>query len=289
MLEQCVALFKSFLVFPGLSWSLILIGIILGIVFGAIWLSAHWPPLFQKNWLWLVGIVSAFLTLAAVAFIQSPLQSWTGQALYHFFSEETLMSWLMLAMIPQMLISGLVQEGAKMVPIAFWWWRSGKNISPRMGLAIGAIAGAGYGILEAVAVHNQMFLSGWTTQALQTDGFLAVAGFMERFFTTGFHIAVSALAGYGLAKGKGWQFYLIAAGLHALLNYGVVIVYGGFFTVVQLELYVAVVAIAVTVWALMLRWGRSDEPEAETAGLEDDAAVETEKVQPSVIEPKTDV
>jgi hypothetical protein len=47
-----------------------------------------------------------------------------------------------------------------------------------------------------------MFAAGWTTQAIQIDGFLAIAGFWERFFAVGFHIAVSALAGYGLAKAK---------------------------------------------------------------------------------------
>ncbi len=70
MLEQSVALFKSFFVYSGLSWNYILVGILLGIVFGAIWLSAHWPPLFEKRWLWAVAPGSALLTLLAFAFIQ---------------------------------------------------------------------------------------------------------------------------------------------------------------------------------------------------------------------------
>jgi RsiW-degrading membrane proteinase PrsW (M82 family) len=264
MLEQSVTLFKSFFVYPGLTWNYMLIGIFLGIAFGAIWLCAHWPPLFKKPWFWVVAVVSAFLTLPAVAFIQVPLQTWTGQALYHFFSEDTLQSWLLLAALPQMLLTGLVQEGAKMVPVVTWWWRSGRNIDPKLGLAIGAIAGAGFGIFEAVWVHNQIFAAGWTLQALQTDGFLAIAGFWERFFAIGFHIAASALAGYGLAKGKGWQFYLIAAGLHTLLNYSTILMMKGYFTVVQLETYAAVIAVAVTVWVLLLRWGRTSEVEADT-------------------------
>ena len=210
-----------------------------------------------------MAVGSAFLTLLAVAFIQYPLQSWTGQALYHFWSEETLMNWLLLAGLPQMLLTGLVQEGAKMVPMVAWWWRHGRNIDPKLGLAIGAIAGAGFGIFEAVWVHNRIFAAGWTMQALQTDGFLGIAGFWERFFAVGFHIAVSALVGYGLAKGKGWQFYLIAAGLHTLLNYSTVFLMKGYFTVVQLETYVAVIAVAVTVWVLLLRWGRTVEAETE--------------------------
>ncbi len=261
MWEQMIAFLKSFFIYPGLKPEWMLIGIGLGIVFGAIWLYAHWPPLFKKPWLWVVAVISAFLTLLAVTFIQIPLQNWTGEALMHFWDQLTLYNWFLLVGIPGVLLSGLVQEGAKMVPMVVWWWRSGQDITPRLGLAIGAIAGAGFGIFEAVWVHNRMFAAGWTMQALQTDGFLGIAGFWERFFTIGFHIAISALAGYGLAKGKGWQFYLIAAGLHALLNYGVIFLQKEYLTIVQLEVYVAVVAVAVAVWALMIRWRRSEEEE----------------------------
>ncbi len=261
MWEQMMASLKSFFIYPGLEIEWMLIGIGLGIVFGAIWLCTHWPPLFKKPWLWVVAVVSAFLTLLAVTFIQIPLQNWTGEALLHFWDQITLYDWLLLAGIPGILLSGLVQEGAKMVPIMVWWWRSGQNITPKLGLAIGAIAGAGFGIFEAIWVHNRMFAAGWTVQAIQTDGFLGISGFWERFFAVCFHIAVSALAGYGLAKGKGWQFYLIAAGLHALVNYGVVFFQKGYFTIVQIETYVAVVAVAVTVWAILLRWRRPEEEE----------------------------
>jgi RsiW-degrading membrane proteinase PrsW (M82 family) len=132
---------------------------------------------------------------------------------------------------------------------------------PKLGLAIGAVGGAGFGIFEAVWVHNQVFMSGWTWQAVQTNGFLGIAGFWERFFTVGFHIAASALAGYGLAKGKGWQFYLIAAFLHGLLNYCVVFLQKGYLTVVQLEAYVAVMAVVVTAVVLWLRWRKTEEAE----------------------------
>ena len=70
------------------------------------------------------------------------------------------------------------------------------------------------------------------------------------------HTAFSALAGYGLARGKGWQFYLIASGLHALLNYSAVLLRAGVITMTQLEIYVLVLALAVTGWALWLRWRR---------------------------------
>jgi RsiW-degrading membrane proteinase PrsW (M82 family) len=267
MWEQMISFLKSFFNYPGLKWELLLVAVGLAMVFGAIWLCAHWPPLFKKPWLWLVLAVSAFLTLLAITFVQIPLQWWCGQALAHFWKPATLVKWLVLAGIPSILVSGLVQEGAKMAPVVAWWWRSGHNIDPRLGLAIGAIAGAGFGIFEAFWAHGRIFAAGWTIHALSADGFLGIAGFWERFFAIGFHIASSSLAGYGLARGKGWQFYLIASGLHALLNYSVVFLQKGYLTIVQLEVYVAVVAVAVAAWALLLRWGRWTNPEAmETPG-----------------------
>ncbi len=56
----------------------------------------------------------------------------------------------------------------------------------------------------------------------------------------------------------------IVAGLHALLNYTTVFLMKGYFTIVQLETCVAVIAVAVTVWVLLVRWGRTQEAEAET-------------------------
>jgi len=270
MWEQMMAFLKSFFIYPGLDWYMMLIAIGLAIVFGAIWLCAHWPPLFKKHWLWAVAAVSAFLALLAVAFVQIPLQHWASQALGHFWSQETIINWLLLAGIPAVLISGLVQEGAKMVPMAVWWWRSGRNIDPRMGLAIGAVAGAAFGIFEAVWAHGRIFAAGWTLNAIQTDGFTGIAGFWERFFAVGFHITVSALVGYGLAKGKGWQFYLIAAALHGLLNYGAVVLQyaylqTGTYGLVQLETYAAALAVVVTAIVLLLRWRKPVDENGETA------------------------
>ena len=248
MLEQMIAFFASWFANPS-AW-----GIGLAIIFGAVWLACYWPPLFKKHWLWVILVSSAFLALVAVTFVQIPLQFWTGQALNHFWSQEILMRWLLLAGIPQILYSGLVQEGAKLVPIVAYWWRKGMSIDPRLGLAIGAVAGAGFGTFEAVWAHNTIFASGWSWEMVQTGGILALAGFWERFFAVAFHTAASALAGWGLAKGWGWQFYLLASFLHAFLNYSVVFLQLELITIVQLEIFAAVWAVLVTGGALWLRW-----------------------------------
>ena len=233
------------------------LGIGLAIAFCAIWLVGYWPPLFKKHWLWAVLVSSAILSLAAASFVQIPLQILAGRALGHFWSQEVLISWLLLAGIPQILLSGLVQEGSKLVPVVVYWWRKGRNIDPKLGLAIGAVAGAGFGTFEAVWAHNLIFASGWSWEAVQTGGIVALAGFWERFFTVAFHTAVSALAGYGLAKGWGWQFYVLASFLHGFLNYSVVLLQSGLFTVIHVEIYAAVIAVVLTGVALWLRWRKS--------------------------------
>ena len=264
MVDYMVSSFLSFFQSPS-GWGVYLaMAIGLAIGFGGVWLTCYWPPLFKKPWLWAVLVGSAFLTPAAVSFIQLPLQIWTGQALNYFWSQETLIRWILLAAVPSMLLTGLVQEGAKLVPVVVHWWRSGKNLDPKLGLAIGAVAGAGFAIFEAQWAHNQIFASGWTWGAVQTYGFWALAGFWERFFTVAAHIAFSGLAGYGLAKGWGWQFYLVASVLHGVLNYGAVLWQTGVLTSIQVEIYIAAVAVLVTGWALWLRW-RKETAAAEPA------------------------
>ncbi|GAH93152.1 unnamed protein product [marine sediment metagenome] len=259
MVEQMVSFFISGFVYPGILWNQVLLGIGLGIVFGAVWFAPYWTPILKKPWAWAVLAAGAFLSWAAVAFIQIPLQFWTGQALNHFWSQEVLMSWLLLAAVPGILLSGLVQEGSKLVPVVIYWWRKGRSIDPKMGLAIGAVAGLGLGVFEAVWVHNTIFAGGWTWEAVQTGGVVALAGFWERFFAVAFHIAASALAGYGLAKGWGWQFYLLASFLHGFLNYSVIPLQLGLITVVQLEIFAAVWAVLLTAGVLWLRWRKSTE------------------------------
>jgi len=114
MAEEMVSFFLSWFANPNL------IGIGLAFAFGAIWLVGYWPPLFKEPWLWAVLFVSAVLSLTAVSFIQIPLQYLAGQALGHFWSQEVLMRWILLAGIPQVLLSGLVQEGPKLVPVVLW-------------------------------------------------------------------------------------------------------------------------------------------------------------------------
>jgi hypothetical protein len=266
---------QSWFQYSYVEWDKILIGIGLALVFTAFWLAGHWPPLFKKHWLWGVAIFSAFFTVLAIVFVQIPLQIWADDASNHFWDAGTIWDWWLLIALPQLVARGLVQEGARMVPIVFWWWRSGKAITPGMAMAIGALAGAGFGIFDATHVHLQVFGAGWTWEVYQTTGFEAIAGFWDAFFNTGFYIAISAFIGYGLAKGKGWQFYLIGSGIHILYNYKRVLLQAEYLTVVQAEVYAAVFVVILT--AVVLLWfRRASRREAETgeAVVEEPAVTE---------------
>ena len=267
MFQELAKFFTSGFVFPNITLTGLALGIGLGIVFGAIWLIGYRPPIFKKPWVWgLIMMNSAFLTWTAVCFLQSSLQSWTNQALVYFFGLETVMGWLLVASIPSILLSGIVQEGSKLVPVVMGWLRNNRNMNARTGLIIGAISGAGFGVFEAVWVLNTTFAAGWTWAMVESQGLVALLPFVERFFAIAFHIGSCALAGYGLAKGWGWQFYLVAAFLHGLVNYSVVLFQTHVLTAFQMDIWVAVIAIVLTIVVLWLRWKR-------TAGAVDECIV----------------
>ncbi|MFA5309207.1 MAG: YhfC family glutamic-type intramembrane protease [Dehalococcoidales bacterium] len=258
--ETMTEYLKSWFNYSGLAVNMLLIGIAVALAFGAIWLLAHWPPLFKQHRLWAVLVASAFLTLLAIVFVQIPLQWYASKALSHYWDSYTLYHWMLLAGLPSLIISGFVQEGAKMVPMVFWWWRSGKTITPQMGLAIGALAGAGFGIFEATWAHGQTFLAGWTWDVVRLSGLTqGLLPFWERFWAVAMHIAVSALVGYGLAKGKGWQFYILASVLHAAVNFLVLPYRRGMITLNQVEIYLAAGAALITLVVLWLRWIPQDD------------------------------
>jgi RsiW-degrading membrane proteinase PrsW (M82 family) len=259
VIEQILYIFKSF--FTDVTFQ----GIGLALAFGAVWIAAYWPPLIKKPWMWAILVSSAFLTLVAIAFIQTPLQVWSGRLLNYYISGNTSELWLLLSKVPGVLFIGLVQEGAKLVPVVIYWWRKGRNIDPKLGLMVGAIAGAGYGIFEAQLVHNAIFSSGWSWDFVTANGIMALAPFWEKFFTVGFHTAISAFAGYGLASGRGWQFYLIASAIHAYLNSSAILAQAWQSSFFRVEIFIAVVSLAIIGWALWMRWWKKPTTGEESA------------------------
>ncbi|HEY96862.1 MAG TPA: hypothetical protein G4O16_01620 [Dehalococcoidia bacterium] len=263
---ELVDILETWFSYPYLNGDYIFYGIVIAFVIGAIWLLSHWPPLKKHPWLWAVAVASAFVTLLAFVFIEVPVRSAVQiYILEKIWDAWTLSDWLLLSTIPFVLIIGLVQEGAKMVPMVFWWARSGRNISPRIGLAIGAMAGAGFGVFQAIWLNNQAILPTvglpWDAASLGFEG--GFAAYWEIFFMVGFHVAASAIAGYGLAKGKGLGLYLLAALLHAIVSYGTILQIELDLSILQIEMYIAGIAVLVTAGILMYRWRKTDDDTME--------------------------
>lgn len=238
-------------------------GILLAILFGMVWLAVLRAWRWQGKWLWL-GLAGIIIFPVSIGIFQSPLQNLIGNAFVNHYGIDTYLEWIFLMGLPTVLVSGFIQEGAKMLPAVMWWWGHNKELTPRTGLAIGAIVGAVFGVVEAQWVLNQVFTSGYTWALIPQYGFDAVLPLWERFFTVAFHIGTGAITGYGLAKGKGWQFYLIASGIHALTNYTTIFYTKQMVTGVQIEIVIAVISVIVFGVVAWLMWRK--EPEKPAAG-----------------------
>ncbi len=249
MLNEATAWFS----YPNATALQLLAAVGLAVVFGAVWLTAHWPPMLRRPWFWAVGVFSAFFTMAAFAFVRTPLQYYYDRLVNHFLSGATISDWLLLLGIPSVVIAGLVLEGAKMVPMLLYWQKEERRLTPAAGLALGAVAGAAFGIFDAFQIFSSLFGAGWTTAAL-SNGFPGFATFWERFFTIGFNTGVAAMVGYGLARGKGWQYLLVAAGFHALFNYTGYFYAKQYLGLTQVEVLLALIAVIITAVVLIVRY-----------------------------------
>jgi RsiW-degrading membrane proteinase PrsW (M82 family) len=251
MIQQMLAFFVFFFSNPSV------LGIGLAVVFGAIWLACYRPPLITRPWLWAVLAAGAILAPIAIAITVFPLRLGISWVYGSFWSQETLAQWALLASLPSMYLYGLVREGFKLLPVVVYWWREGRNIEPKLGLVAGAVSGAGFGILESQWTLNYILASGWSWESVQMQGIVALGGFWESFFVIGVNVASCALAGWGLARGWGWKFYLLAAFVYLFPNYSYVLLTKELITGVQAEFLIAAWALIATGVALWLRERKS--------------------------------
>jgi RsiW-degrading membrane proteinase PrsW (M82 family) len=241
-------------------------GIGLAIAFGLIWLLPLGPKKLNRLSTWLIFFIGAAVFAPCIAWIQVPLQNLVSRLMQNTWGQDEVIAHVFLASVPVILLSGLVQEGAKMIPTSLYWLANQRRITLKTGLTMGAMAGAGFGILEAQWGHNLIFSSGWTIQTAQTAGFLGFAGFWERFFTVGLHISLGALTGWGLAKGWGWQIYLLAALFHSLFNYCAILFQYNKLTLIQIEIVMAIASVSLYVVIAWLRLRKSYYDEEEEDG-----------------------
>jgi hypothetical protein len=222
------------------------------IVFTAIWLACYRPPLLSKPWLWAVFFGGAILAPIAIIITAFPMRIGISNFLSYYLSAEAVHTWSWLVSIPSIFLFGLVWEGAKLLPVGAWWWWKKKNVEPQFGLLIGAVAGAGFGWLLTQWTLNYFILDyNWSWALVQVEGFPAISGFWESFFVLGINIASTALAGWGLAKGWGWKFYLLAGGVYLVTNYNSVLAGVGLVSESQAQFIIAswaVIVVGVTLW-----------------------------------------
>jgi len=216
---------------------------------------------------WLIFLAGALIFGPSIVLVQLPLQRAVSYYLVDLVGLEAYQRDIIFLSIPAVILSGVVQEAAKLIPIIVYWLIRKRELVPRFSLGIGALAGAGYGVFEAYWLLSEIFAAGFSLSWLSAFGLIALAGFWERFFTIAFHSASGAVLGWGLAKRKGWLFYLLTTFWHFILNYTVVLFQTGVLSNLQVEFLIALLADALFFLAFWLRWRTVKFPETETPPL----------------------
>jgi hypothetical protein len=228
---------------------------ILALLLGVFWLTLVTRTGWWRQFaVWPALILGAAVFAPSIAWVQSPLQYTTGDLLVKALGAASLRANLLLAGIPQVLESGLVQEAAKLLVIVVLLLalrlRGGRLV------LVGAAVGAAFGAFEAAWTFGLMFASGWTTDTFQLLGPMAFVGFVERFFAVAFHAASGTILGYGLQRGRAGWYYGLAALLHGLVNYVAILMQVRAVDAVGSEVWVGVTSLLTFALAFALA-GRS--------------------------------
>jgi hypothetical protein len=264
MLDYMWQFFSSLFLYKNLTPLGMLFGTFLGLLFGAIWLSAYWPwkLVWKQPLLWALLPASAFLTWIVITLVQIPFQYQFNS----FFGPQSTVTSVLLLYIPLVIWSAIFQEASKLVPVWLWQRFKDKKITTKTGLLIGAISGAGFGLMEAVYYHNMALSLGVSWASIGTSVFAGISPFWERFFYVAFHISATSLAGYGLAKGKWLKYYLLVVLLHAVLGYSTAFAVVGYISLTVVEIIIAVIELCLAGFMLWLRWKKlQNEPETPPA------------------------
>jgi hypothetical protein len=256
MVEQMFQLFTSFYTLPKASWEWVVFAIGLSLVFGAAWIASFWPPLFKKWWLWLVLVAAFILPTLVIAFIQFPVQALLGQALINFLGgffqpiAVNLITGFVIA-----IISALIIQGILLVPVLYYKLNKAGEFTPRFGLMVGALAGAVLGMIQAYMLFGKLVEIGIGSVLAANP--LTYLAFFERFLGVALFAGTTALVGYGLAKGKGWQAYLIMSAVHFVYTYCSLLLAAKVLNLPATEVILSLLSLAAIGLALWLYWKKT--------------------------------
>jgi uncharacterized membrane protein YhfC len=232
--------------------------LLMALAFSLPWLLLLAGPLRRRLWLWVAMAAGAVAFPVSIAWVQVPVQ----QGLNYFW--QALLPGppgapLIYAIaIPSIAVSGLVQEATKLALAVLALRLAGvRRAAVSTAVAAGVATGAGYGGMEAFWVFNTIWSMGWNWGVVQLAGLAGLLGFAERFITVPFHIGAAAISAYGYGVRRPWRFWLLASGLHALLNYSAILVQTGAFSSLGTEAWVFFISALTAAAALRLRSGAS--------------------------------
>ncbi len=190
---------------------------------------------------WLLFAMSG-ITFALVVYVQAPIQQRLSGVVFRSIGSSGTGTYVAALVIAA--VSGLFQEAFKSLLIWFRWNQDGDRPNLRSMIALGAMVGAGFGMVEAC----------WLTGGLFAVGALGLVSLAvwERLITILFHTAMGAILGYGIGRRQLWQFLAITAVLHGFGNFTIVFVRHGYIDAFVFEAFLTVYDLALFIVALVL-------------------------------------
>ncbi len=189
----------------------------------------------------------AVLAVAGAAFglvfvVQAPVQREIAKSVFTAIGSKG--AGMYIGAFVTALVSGTFQEALKIAPTWLNWYRLEQKPNLRLMMALGAAAGAGFGVVEACWLTGGAFAAGHVG--------LVSPVIWERLITIFFHVGTGALLGYGVGRRQLWQYWLLTAVLHTFASFLVVFLMQGFVdTIILLSFrtifYLAVLFIAMGV------------------------------------------
>lgn len=203
--------------------------------FGLFWLRLFFPGSFRLRdlRLWPALTVGALAFLVTIT-IQPSVQIWVNAQ----GSRLGWSVWVLGSLV--VLVSGVVQEGLKAIGLAIARFSADWNVSwKNLGLSVGF----GFGLWEAWQ------LVAWPLGSTHIWSLPAV---LERFSAMGLHIGLAALIAYGFSTKRVPHFTTLAAIIHAVGNFSVLLYQQWVIGYWATEIYVFVVGFSTLLLAHLL-------------------------------------